>query len=85
MDGQFDRLLIPNRGAFDVIKVKSRHWPQWGGGGGGYPCYNDRRIIHMTFSSAVSISTVDILSRSLKVFSTNHNRFRETQGQPFFR
>ena len=41
VDGQFDRLLIPNSGAFDLIKVKSRHWPQWGG----YPCYNDRRII----------------------------------------
>ena len=34
---QFDRLLIPNRGAFDLIKVKSRHWPQLGGGGGGVP------------------------------------------------
>ena len=41
VDGQFDRLLIPNSGAFDLIKVKSRHWPQWGG----YPCYNDRRIM----------------------------------------
>ena len=29
----------------------------------------------------VSIGTIDILSRSLTVFSTNHNRFREAQGQ----
>ena len=31
IDGQFDRLLIPNCGALDLIKVKYRHI---GGGGG---------------------------------------------------
>ena len=61
VDGQFDRLLIPNSGAFDLIKVKSRHWPQWGG----YPCYNDRRII-MAVSSRPKIETASGIKKTQK-------------------
>ena len=43
--------------------------------------FNRNKTMHRIFihTMSVSIGTVDILSRSLKVFSTNHNRFREAQ------
>ena len=38
-------------GAFDVIKVKSRNWPQFGGGGGGGGT-------HVTMTGALTVRTL---------------------------
>ena len=45
--------------------------------------FNRNKTMHRIFihTTSVSIGTVDILSWSLKVFSTNHNRLREAQGK----